>query len=481
MISLLCLVFANLLTTSNAINLVKRDMPSIIEMPIQRKPFFDPQQPDTNAASRDRLRKRVTKTVQETLANEETLYFANVTLGTPPQALRLHVDTGSSDLWTNSASSSLCQQNVALCTLSGTYNANASSTYKYVNSVFNISYVDRSGATGDYGTDNLVIGGDTLDALQFGIGYRSTSEEGILGVGYPVNEVQVNHARLQPYANVPAFMQQSGLINSMAFSLWLNDLNANTGSILFGGVDTDKYHGSLHTLPIIPEYGVYAEFLIGMTGIGINGTAGSVASNQTIAVLLDSGSSLTYLPNNIAQSILTQFGAQYSASKGAAIVDCSLGQQTGSVDFTFSTPTISVPLNELVLLGGYTNGKPYCIFGIAPAEGSSPVLGDTFLRSAYVVYDLSNNEISIAATNYNSTSNNVMEIARSSNGVPDATRVVNAITSVAAVQTGGAVLGGGNFSVTLSGVAVPMITPGPARAYGAGALAVAGLGAMLAL
>jgi hypothetical protein len=67
-------------------------------------------------------------------------------------------------------------------------------------------------------------------------------------------------------------------------------------------------------------------------------------------------------------------------------------------------------------------------------------MGDTFLRSAYLVYDLENNEISIAQTNFNSTSNNVVEIGTGTESVPDATLVQNAVT--ASVGTGGGQLAG---------------------------------------
>jgi hypothetical protein len=71
---------------------------------------------------------------------------------------------------------------------------------------------------------------------------------GVLGIGYTTDEAVVNHQ--SSYANLPKAMVADGLINSNAYSLWLNDLDANTGSILFGGVDSDKYTGDLETLPI---------------------------------------------------------------------------------------------------------------------------------------------------------------------------------------------------------------------------------------
>lgn len=104
-----------------------------------------------------------------------TLYFCNITLGTPEQPLRMHLDTGSSDLWSNAPDSTLCTQNGDPCSAGGTYDRTASSTYGFVNSLFNISYVDGSSASGDYVTDTMRIGGVSLKDFQFGVGHTSSS------------------------------------------------------------------------------------------------------------------------------------------------------------------------------------------------------------------------------------------------------------------------------------------------------------------
>lgn len=457
-----------LVTSTCAFKLVQRENPKVFGLDIQRRHVANP-------IARDRLRRRQ-KTVQQTLDNLETLYFANASLGTPEQKLRLHIDTGSSDLWANAADSQLCTERGDQCADSGVYNANASSTYSYVNSDFNISYVDGSGASGDYGKDVFHFGGQTIEGMQFGIGYTSSSPEGILGIGYAVNEVQVNRAGGQPYDNLPALLAKNGDINTNAYSLWLNDLDASTGSILFGGVDTEKYTGTLSKLPIIPEQGVYAEFIIAMTALGQNGNEGSIFKNENVPVLLDSGSSLMYLPDNVVESLYKTFNAQYDQTQGAAFVDCSLADQDGSLDFTFSSPTISVPYNELVIVAGYQRGEPVCILGIGPAGNSVCVLGDTFLRSAYVVYDLDNNEIGIAQTNFNATKSSVEEIQSGNDGIPNASGVPNAVSSLA-VGSGGA-RNGGQPLITAGGsrstaAAAPMITANSYLGYGA---AVAGAG-----
>ena len=47
-------------------------------------------------------------TAELTNARTQGLYFANVTVGTPAQALALQIDTGSSDVWVPAAEAALC-------------------------------------------------------------------------------------------------------------------------------------------------------------------------------------------------------------------------------------------------------------------------------------------------------------------------------------------------------------------------------------
>ncbi|KAL2157011.1 hypothetical protein VTH06DRAFT_8327, partial [Thermothelomyces fergusii] len=78
-----------------------------------------------NLMHRDtKLKKRGTLEID--LDNEETLYFINATVGTPPRPVRLHLDTGSSDLWVNTPDSELCSSGNNPCAYAGTYSANSS-------------------------------------------------------------------------------------------------------------------------------------------------------------------------------------------------------------------------------------------------------------------------------------------------------------------------------------------------------------------
>ncbi|KAI1816040.1 eukaryotic aspartyl protease [Poronia punctata] len=412
--------------------------PKFVHLPTQRTTVTDP-------VYRDRLRRRAggDGVVDATLSNEQTLYFIEASIGTPQQHVLLHVDTGSSDVWVNSPESNLCSQYDGPCGSAGTYSANDSSTAEYVGSWFNISYVDGSGASGDYVSDKFNLGVTKLDRFQFGIGYLSSSAQGILGIGYKANEVQVGRAGKAPYDNLPAALVKAGHISRNAYSLWLNDLDASSGNILFGGIDKNQYIGHLQTLPIQANRGVHSEFLITLTALKLDNK--TIADDQAIAVLLDSGSSLTYLPDDMVETIYKRVQAEYDERSNVAYVPCSLAEEDMTLEFTFTSPTISVGMDELVIdlhqTGNspiFDDGQPACLFGIAPAGSGTVVMGDTFLRSAYVVYDLENNRISLAQTNFNASFSDPQELP-SGTDIPGATLVSHPV-----VATSGVVHGGGS-------------------------------------
>ena len=462
--------FMHIVTTSSlilpitsAIQLKPRtDSPRVVNLDIERRHV-----PANEVVTRDRRRlSKRQDTVEATLDNQDSLYFVDLTLGTPAQSLRLHIDTGSSDLWVNVPDSSLCQATFQAGRTGcegGTYDQGASSTSQPVNDEFNISYVDGSGALGSYVSDTMVFGGVTLDDFQFGLGEVSSSQQGVLGIGYALNEVQVNRAGLQPYANLPVALVNNEFIESAAYSVWLNDLDASTGTILFGGVNTAKYQGDLSTMPILETYGGYYQLVVALTGLTVGGSDLD-SSSLPAGVLLDTGATLTYLPNDIVTEIYNDVQAVFIAEEGAAYATCDQADRDSTLDFDFSGQTISVPYNELFIDAGtdaqgrplrFDDGSLACLFGIAPSQGATTVLGDTFLRSAYVVYDLANNEISMANTVFNATGNDVRQITSGSGSVPGATPIENPVTNVQN-QPDGAILGdGGATGSSVTGLSNP--------------------------
>lgn len=308
-----------------------------------------------------------------------------------------------------------------------------------MNSQFNISYVDGSRAAGDYAKDTLRFEEIELSRFQFGVGYTSTASQGILGIGYPENEMQAARLGKLPYENLPARLRAGGHIAAQAYSIWLEDRSSRTGTLLFGGIDRSRYHGTLVRVPVQKVGNTFREFFITMTGLSVGSKA--VADDMALAVLLDTGSSLTYLPNDLVLSIYNELNATWIAASQAALVSCDLRQSKENITFKFSDPlSISVTMSELVLPIDATkapvlpDGSFACLFGISPSGYGAVVLGDTFLRSAYVVYDMENNEISMAQSNFEAKpgGSDILEIGSGKKAVPDAT----AAPSPVAAQSG---------------------------------------------
>ncbi|PWY86830.1 secreted aspartic protease [Aspergillus heteromorphus CBS 117.55] len=398
--SALLLPLACFAHSAYSLTLHERDAPATLQFDIARR-----QAPGRAAYKRS--------TASADIVNLATNlgYTMNLTLGTPAQKVSVTLDTGSSDLWVNAGNSTTCP-----CEY-GSYNLNTSSTYSYVNSDFEIEYVDGSGAYGDYVTDTLAFSNATLKNFQFAVAYESDSDEGVLGIGYTTDEASEEFD--VSYKNLPRALVSQGIINSAAYSLWLDDLSSGEGSILFGGVNTAKYTGSLNTLPIVPEDGVYIEFAVNLTGVHLTKSGAAVTVNNTnsfpVAGVLDSGTALTYIPDGAAESIFNAVGAVYSSELGYALIECSVTKEDFEVIYEFDGFNMTVDISELVLDDDDGN---ICTFGISTQGDSDVLLGDTFLRSAYVVYDLANNEVSLAQANFDPGADHVLEIGSGSNSVP---------------------------------------------------------------
>ena len=208
---------------------------------------------------------------------------------------------------------------------------------------------------------------------------------------------------------------------------------------MFGGVDTAKYHGELIALPVQKTNGSYVDFTVALSSVSVLDCSGAVQSSQTnlaLPVILDSGTTDAYLPDNVVNPILGGVGVINDNEYGP-IVPCDVANSPATLSFGFGGsggPTISVGIGEFVTPlyneDGYQptfkdGAGPICSWGLM-SSGTGPILfGDAFLRSAYVVYDLTNNQIGMAPTVFNTTDTHVVEISGSS--IPGASTTASAV------------------------------------------------------
>lgn len=389
------------------------------------------------------LRRRSSATASTTIKNEviDGGYFAEVQIGTPGQTMTLQIDTGSSDLWVVYTGAEVCQQvtqDNPGCT-DGSFNPKKSSTFKdAIQNGFDAQYVDNSFAKGDYFQDTLQLDGLEVKEMIMGLGIDCNIAHGLIGIAYQLDE-SLTQTERQIYPNLPSTLQSQGFVNSVGYSLWLNDLKASTGVLLFGGVDTDKFSGDLISVPVIPNSKVdnYTAMLVPLTSVSASSSSGTdvLASNGALPAVLDSGTTLTYLPQDLAELAWEEAGAVWTPEAGGACVPCSFSSSNGVFVYQFGGsggPSINVSMSELTMPlssgpapqfpSGPYQGQGACLFGIQNTTGEPFLLGDTFLRSAYVVYDLVNNEIALAQTDFDATSSNIVPFASYGASIPSATK-----------------------------------------------------------
>jgi hypothetical protein len=380
-------------------------------------------------------------------------YLISTTVGTPGQAINLVIDTGSSDVFVLSNTANQCtnrrlEYENGPC-VGGTYDGADSSSYHLINHDFDISFADGSGSSGDYFSDSIALGGQTIKSQQLGLALKTTVGTGIMGIGFAANE-----ATSDKYSSLVQSMVSQGLIASQVYSLYLDDLKSSTGSIIFGGVDSAKYRPPLIALPLQPDSSSHTvdSFTVALSGVSGTGSSGNTTSftadSFVLPVVLDSGTTITYLDDATTGAIYDAFGVLQD-SAGDALIDCALKQSSASISFAFGGaggPVIKVGLDQLIFdvdSGGFgpTSDSPFgstCAFGIQ--SGSGPdlfLLGDSFLRSAYVVYDLDNNEVALAQTDFEASTSSVVAVPAKAESIPGVSRTASAATVAAsAVRPG---------------------------------------------
>ena len=319
-----------------------------------------------------------------------------------------------------------------------------------------------------------------------GIGIDTDIPFGLLGVGFPVNEAGVASGVIKAYPNLPVQMAAEGFTKTVAFSMWLNDLESSTGSLLFGGVDSGKYQGALTRLQLYPTkdektVDEFAVALTSVTAVSKSGTDKLGSSSFPAAVVLDAGATLSFLPPDLANQMYQEVGATVDSTTGKAAVPCSYTNAGGYFAFGFGGAggaVINVSMTELVLgiVGNYTSGphagQTACRFGVvAAAEGQTLILGDTFLRSAYVVYDLINSEVALAQTKPNTTDSNISAFASLSATIPGATLAPNEANIAQGVVTAAPT----SFAAAASFTATPA-SSGASRSAGVALAALLSIG-----
>ncbi|XP_065873635.1 aspartic proteinase 39-like [Euphorbia lathyris] len=365
---------------------------------------------------------------------EAGLYFAKIGLGNPSKDYFVQVDTGSDILWVNCANCDKCPTKSDLgveLTLydpkksgtmsrvycgddfcAATYNGVLEGCTKDLPCQYNVVYGDGSSTAGFFVKDTVVLAQATGDdkttptngSIVFGCGAKQSGElgtssealDGILGFG------QANSSMISQLA-------AEGKVKKM-FAHCLDNVKGG-GIFAIGNVVSPK----VNTTPMVPNQ---AHYNVVMREIEVDGDVLDLPSDvfdssDRKGTIIDSGTTLAYLPNSVYEPLMTKILSHQPGLKLHTVEEQFMCfQYSGKVNDGFPDVKFlfedSLNLNvhpdeylfrirEEVWCFGWQNS------GVQSKDGRDmTLLGDLVLSNKLVVYDLENQ--AIGWTNHNCSS-----------------------------------------------------------------------------
>ncbi|KAK2048692.1 eukaryotic aspartyl protease [Colletotrichum somersetense] len=370
----------------------------------------------------DHLSKR--EAIEVILKNQEFYYSTDVIIGTPGQQVTVLLDTGSSELWVNpDCATAPSAAQAKQCSAAGQYNPRNSRTPPSGPvGTRRLNYGDPSdpntqtSAEIAYYTDSITMGVGVLSNQTFGVVTKSDGiATGIMGLA---PDLKAGFDPGKPYSLILNSLADQGIIASRIFSLDLRHASADSGALIYGGVDTGKFIGELLHVPMINGAKGEPRLAVELTGVGMK-LANSVKTYNLAPedsnVMLDSGTTLTRLHPSLARSILSDLNARTS-SDGYWTAACSLRKSDSDsyVTFTFDRKTIRVPLSDFILDLGPSDDQ--CYIGLV-TTADQQILGDSMMRAGYFVFDWDNQSVHMAQAS-TCGKEEIVAVGKGSNAIP---------------------------------------------------------------
>lgn len=340
----------------------------------------------------------------------DSSYFGEIHLGTPRQAFTVVFDTGSSNLW---VPSSECKS--AACLAHRRYEASRSSTHVKDGKSFSIQY-GMGAVRGHTSRDVLHVGGLRLPGQAFGEttdapgqAFLGTHFDGVFGLGYAALARASHH--LPPFQA----MLEAGLLREPLFSFHLarSDREAAErgepmagagGEVRFGAIDGEKFRGPLHWFPVVRRQ--YWE--VDLAWVGIVDSAEKIASpkhplvvhNEGRAVL-DTGTSTIFGPPEAISAINERLGATLSLD-GLYMMECERAKSLPPILFHLGNSSAAGNAFRLDPSDYIIRTNRGCVSSFMPISMHSDngaelwILGDSFLKRYYSVYDFGKHRIGLA-------------------------------------------------------------------------------------
>ncbi|KIO26680.1 hypothetical protein M407DRAFT_74222 [Tulasnella calospora MUT 4182] len=310
--------------------------------------------------------------IDDISGNLDVLYYGPISMGSQNQRMTVDIDTGSADLWV--------PVNCPDCPHPG-YQADKSSTYQETGDDFAVQY-GTGEVSGVLAQDRVSVGSLVVDNQYFGAvdheseDFNATPNDGLIGMAFSS----------VASSGQPTFFENLIKANKVAaplFSLHLTRHKTTGSTLCLGCYDSSKAVGPVTWVPVTSM----TYWSVSMGGVQVN--SNSVAMPKSLTAAIDSGTSLIYVPQDVATAIYRQVpGAQRADQKygpGFWSYPCNAKL---NIQFKFGGSFFA--LNTVDFNLGHT---ATCVGGVVPMGDSFPedlaIIGDEFLKSWYSVYDYS--------------------------------------------------------------------------------------------
>jgi hypothetical protein len=319
-------------------------------------------------------------------------YFGEVAVGQPPQYFKVVFDTGSGILW---VPSDLCDGEA--CRDHHRLRENEDNTLKKDRGYVNIKY-GTGRMRGRRATDIVKVAGVGVEKQDFllstdedGLVFRNGRFDGVMGLGK--TDLAGILSRGEEGRGVPFYINavNSKTLAEPKFSIFVSKHMGKPGAVVLGGVNPKLYSG-----PIFTHKGhSTAYWMVAMGHMKVGGV--HVPTNDARGIV-DSGTSLLVGPPEIIENVLPHVRVNS---------DCSNMDELETLEINMPTNEGRMVTYKLTPEDYVMNRMGRCKTGIAimkiQLRMSNPIiiLGDTFLRKYYSVFDHEKNEIGFAQANHN--------------------------------------------------------------------------------
>ncbi|KAJ3151454.1 Vacuolar protease A [Geranomyces variabilis] len=375
---------------------------------------------------------------------------AVISVGTPAQKFDAIIDTGSMDMWFQSTSMPFPSAGIAL------YDDSKSSTYQAGNTTsVTLTYGDDTAVTGFAVKDVVVVDDSTMPGFTFmkvGAYKRATTNNAaypaMMGLSLPINEA--SSPRVRAVAQMGTTVTAQFLkVNITSFS-YQSGLNGAKGKITFGAAGKDQDSASAVRIPLSQLSQPISDV---MWTVNITGAAyGAVSSGLNTVAILDTGTSLTFLPDPVVHAIGMATGGKVipaprgvSAAQWPAVYsfDCSAAKTNKDLILTINNQTLSIPAAVYIHnpLKDVANTN-HCILGIMGTGSNEPagIMGMNLLRAFYTTWSWTTREVAFSPIAFAAAVPGGAPASSSGSGSPSSTSPAPAKSSAVSSQKTGVII-----------------------------------------